>query len=1101
MKSVLILFALFFLTPFLNYAHQNNYLLPGSAEEDTTKKSKDKFSSGTFSGLIFRSIGPALTSGRISDIAVHPNDYSTYFVTAASGGVWKTTNAGTTWAPVFDSQGSYSIGCVALDPNNPHVVWIGTGENNSQRSVGYGDGVYRSEDGGKSWKNVGLKKSEHIGKIVIDPKNSNSVYVAAQGPLWGPGGDRGLYKTTDAGKTWNAILTISENTGVSDIVVDPRDPNYLIVSSYQRRRHVWTLIDGGPESKLYRTNDGGKSWDTLRSGLPSGDVGRIGLAMSPVNPDVVYAIIELPEGKGGVYRSVDRGASWEKRSDYITSSPQYYQELYCDPVDVYRVYIMDTILMVSDDGGKTWKPLGNRHRHVDDHAMWIDPKDTRHYLVGGDGGLYESFDRGATWNFKENLPVTQFYRVSVDHAEPFYNVYGGTQDNSSLGGPSRTTKADGIMNEDWFFTHGGDGFESQIDPEDPNIVYAQAQYGDLVRFDKKSGEELSIQPQPGKDEEPYRWNWDSPLLISPHNHKTIFFAANILFKSEDRGSTWKKISGDLTRRIDRNKLSVMGKIWDVDAVAKNASTSFYGNIVALAESPLKAGVMYVGTDDGLIQITEDDGQNWRKIEKFPGVPETTYVSCVCASQHNKDIVYASFDNHKRADFKPYILKSTDNGKTWKSITSNLPENGPVYTIVEDHVNPDLLFVGTEFGVFFTIDSGKKWIQLKGGLPTIAIKDIAIQKRENDLVLATFGRGFYILDDYTPLRTIKQETLVQAAQVFPIKDALMYHQSRARSKGAQGETFFTAENPPFGATFTYYLKETEKTKREKRKEAEKETRKKKQSAEGGPPYPAYAQLRAEDDEPAPYLIFTIADTSGNVVRRLTTPMKEGINRITWDLRYPSLAPIRGGDASQRGSRMFAMPGRYSVSLSKFVDGEIIELVKPVQFTAKVLMNTSLPAEDRNALATFREKIVKLQRAVLGAQQAANDLKTRSDAIKTALDVTPASTIEMKKSWRSLDEKLRTTMRSLNGDETLSKRNENEAPSIVGRLNDMIYGQWGSSSAPTQTHQDAYKIVSEQFKPLLADLKTMIEVDLKNLDLKLESIGAPWTPGRLPEWNEK
>ncbi|HEX9007620.1 MAG TPA: glycosyl hydrolase, partial [Bacteroidota bacterium] len=553
-------------------------------------------SAATFQGLKFRSIGPALTSGRVVDFAVDPTDRSHYYVAVASGGVWKTVNAGTTFTPVFDDQASYSIGCVALDPNNPGVVWVGTGENNSQRSVAYGDGVYRSDDGGKSWKNMGLRRSEHIGKILVDPRNSNVVYVAAQGPLWGPGGERGLYKTSDGGQSWKAVLSISENTGVSDIAFDPRNPDVVYAAAYQRRRHVWTLIDGGPESALYKSTDAGGSWNKLTSGLPSDDVGRIGIAVSPVRPDVVYAIVEAAGKTGGFFRSTDRGATWEKRSEYVSGGPQYYNEIFCDPKNVDRVYSMDVFLMVTDDGGKNFGHLGERSKHVDNHAMWIDPVNTDYYLVGCDGGIYESFDRGATWNFKSNLPVTQFYRVTVDNAKPFYNIYGGTQDNFSLGGPSRTLSATGITNSDWYVTVGGDGFVSAVDPENPNIVYSESQYGGLVRFDKQSGELIGIKPQERKGEEPLRWNWDSPLLVSPHKHTRLYFAANRIFRSEDRGDSWTAISPDLTRQIDRNKLPVMGKVWSVDAVAKNTSTSFYGNITALTESPVKEGLLYAGTD-------------------------------------------------------------------------------------------------------------------------------------------------------------------------------------------------------------------------------------------------------------------------------------------------------------------------------------------------------------------------------------------------------------------------------------------------------------------------------------------------------------------------
>ena len=490
---IALLFSILLLTHINSYSKKEEQ----KKDQDTT----NPMNSQTFAGLKLRLIGPALLSGRIVDIAVNPKDKSTFYIAAASGGVWKTTNKGTSFTPVFDTQGSYSIGCVAIDQNNPHIVWVGSGENNSQRSVSYGDGVYKSIDDGKTWKNMGLKNSEHIGMILIDPRNSNVVYVAAQGPLWGPGGDRGLYKTTDGGNTWEQVLKISENTGISDIAFDPRNPDEIYATSYQRRRHVWTLINGGPEGAIHKTFDGGKTWIKLTGGLPSGDIGRIGIAVSPVNPDIVYALIEAAEGKGGFYRSTDRGGSWEKRIDYVSSGAQYYQEIFCDPKNADKVYSVETISKVTLDGGKTFNNVSILKRHVDDHVIWIDPDDTEHLYIGGDGGLYETYDGGNTWRFFENLPITQFYRITVDNSEPFYYVYGGTQDNSSYGCPSRTTNVAGITNEDWFCIVGGDGYKAQVDPKDPNIVYGEFQYGGLMRYDRKSGEAMFIQPQPEKGEE------------------------------------------------------------------------------------------------------------------------------------------------------------------------------------------------------------------------------------------------------------------------------------------------------------------------------------------------------------------------------------------------------------------------------------------------------------------------------------------------------------------------------------------------------------------------------------------------------------------------
>ncbi|MFI5236897.1 MAG: glycosyl hydrolase, partial [Ignavibacteriales bacterium] len=706
--------------------------------QEKEEEDKSPYKSSSFEGLKFRLIGPAATSGRITDFAVNPNNIHEFYVAVACGNVWKTINSGTTWEPIFDNYGSFSIGCVTLDPQNPHVVYVGTGENNSQRSVSWGDGIYRSEDGGKSFKNIGLKKSEHIAKILIDPRDSKIIYVAAQGPLWGPGGNRGLYKSVDYGVTWDSVLYISENTGVTDVVMDPRNPDVLYAASYQRRRHVWTLINGGPEGAIHKSTDAGATWKKLETGLPSGDIGRIGLAISPVNPDYIYAIIEAQGKNGGFFKSTNRGVTWEKMNEVVSVSAQYYSEVFCDPVDVNKVYLLDTYSQTSIDGGKTFSPISTSGRHVDDHAFWINPKDVKHFLIGGDGGVYETFDGGKTFEFKDNLPITQFYRISVDNYEPFYRVMGGTQDNNSMIVPSQTINEEGIINADFIPLVGGDGYESLTDPENPNIIYCLWQYGGLTRHDLKSGEIISIKPQEEKDETPYRWNWDTPLIISPHANR-LYAAANKIFRSDDKGNTWKAISPDLSRQVDRNKLPVMDKVWSIDAIAKNASTSFYGNIVSLSESPLVEGLIYAGTDDGLIQVTEDGGTSWKKIESFSGIPEMTYVSCLYASRFDANTVYATFDNHKRADFKPYILVSKNRGQSWESISGDMKEPFVVYSITQDHIKPELLFIGTEYGVFFTINGGNKWIQLKGGLPTTAVRDLDIQERENDIALATFGR--------------------------------------------------------------------------------------------------------------------------------------------------------------------------------------------------------------------------------------------------------------------------------------------------------------------------------------------------------------------------
>ncbi len=1064
----------------------------------------NQWKSETFNGLNFRSIGPAITSGRIVDFAVNPSNHKEYFVASASGGVWKTKNQGITYDPIFENEGSFSIGCVCIDPNNNNVVWVGSGENNNQRSAGYGDGVYKSLDGGKSWKNMGLKNSEHTGMIAIDPKNSDIVYAAAYGPLWNAGGDRGIYKTIDGGKTWKQILFVSENTGFNEIHIDPRSSNVLYACAHQRRRQVFSYISGGPESNLYKSSDGGATWDTLSNGLPEGDKGRIGLAVSPVNPDYLYAIIESSDKKGGVFRSVNRGVNWEKMSDNSTAG-NYYGEIFCDPKDVNKVFYVDFWVMVSTDGGKTFKKIGEKYKHVDNHALWIDPEDTQHLLVGCDGGVYETYDFGANWQFKANLPVTQFYKAAVDNAVPFYNVYGGAQDNNSLGGPSRTISANGISNADWFFTMEGDGFESAADPDDPNIVYCQSQYGGLGRFDKKTGEVLDIKPTEGEKDAAYRWNWDSPLIISTHKHSRIYYAANKLFRSDDRGSSWTTISGDLSRQLDRNKLPMMGKTWSMDAVAKNQSTDYYGQIVSIAESNFDENHLVVGTDDGLINVTTDGGKNWSRIDNITGVPGRTYVNQIIASQHDKNVFYATFNHHRYGDFKPYVFKSIDGGKTWSAIQGNLPVRGNAYTIAEDHVNPDLLFAGTEFGIYFTIDGGKQWTQLKGGLPTIAVRDIAIQKRENDLVIATFGRGFYILDNYAPLRSLKPADLNKEALMLPIKDSWVFNEWRKLGsplKGFQGESYYSAPNPPVGAVFTYYLKDDIKTIKEIRRDIEKEKIKK------GEPvyYPSADSLRLEDEQPEPYLLFTVFDADGTIVRKIKTSAKKGLNRIVWNFRYPSPGPVNFSTQDptnpydQPETGYLAMPGHYKVSLSKFEDGKITEIVPAIPFFTKALNADTLPSADKKTLDAFCKKVSELRRTSGAAESYRGELQNKIVFIKAALMSLPNEPQGLTEQVYEIQKRLTALNTKLNGDESLSRREFETPPSINGRIGSIENALWSITSAPTQTFIQSYETASKLFDSVLLELKS-IDTEIKKAEALLEQNKAPYTPGRMPEWKGK
>ncbi len=1082
-------------------------------EKDDTKdvkKEKDKLTSGTFSGLKFRSIGPAFTSGRIADFAVNPNNHSEYYVATASGGLWKTLNNGTTWQALADTVQAYAMGCVVIDPTNSNVVWLGTGENNHQRALGYGMGVYKSIDGGQNWKFMGLKESRHIGGIVVDPKNPNTVYVAAEGSVWGPGGDRGLYKTTDGGKTWNKVLNISENTGVNNIVMDPRDSNVLYATSEQRRRHIFTKIGGGPESAVYKSNDAGATWDKLTNGIPSVDKGGMGIAISPVNPDVVYLIVEAAEAKGGFFRSTNRGASWEKMGDH-TSQGQYYNEIYCDPKDVDKVFSTETVTQYTEDAGKTWKPLGNSDRHVDDHALWIDPTDTKHIMIGGDGGVYETFDMGKTFLFKSNLPVTQFYRVNTDNDLPFYNIYAGTQDNNSFGGPSRSIRGSGVISDDWVVTNGGDGFWTAIDPTNPDIIYAESQYGGMVRFDKKSGEAIDIRPEPAKGEKTFKWYWDTPLILSPHSATRLYTAAERVFRSDDRGDSWTEISDDLTTKTDRNTFQVMGKYWSIDADAKDVSTSQFGLIVSLVESIKKENLLYAGTDDGLIQVTEDQ-KTWRKIEDFPGVPKYTLVSDILPSRFDENVVYASFNNHKRDDFKPYVIKSNDKGKTWKSISNNLPANGAVNTIVEDPINPKLLFVGTEWGVFFTIDGGENlpagkagWIQLKAGIPLVKIPDITIQEREKDLVVATFGRGFYVLDDYSPLRTVSKELLEKDAYIFPIKDALMYIPSGGH--GAQGSNYFRAPNPEYGATFTYYIKDVPKTLKAERKQKEKALFK-----DGKPiPQPSLDTLHEEELEKDPYLIFKIMDETGLVIRKITKSAGSGINRINWDLRYESTSPIvvdkfepvsSGGSGRRRssGSGILAMPGKYKISLSMVIRNQEKELLAPTEFNVVPLNNTTLPAKDRSELVAFQKKASELARTAYGAQRVAEDLVKKIESIKQALNNSASAPFSLLTNANAVSDDLDKILISIRGMEGRGASAEENPPAPVtlnSRLSTMLFTSYGSTTNLTKNQIVAYETLYAEIQPIIEKLKKIIDVDLKSIESEMDKLNVPWTPGRVPE----
>lgn len=1059
----------------------------------------DSLKNISLSGLSFRSIGPAITGGRIIDIAVNPKNNSEYFVASGHGSLWKTTNNGTTFSPVFDAQPSFAMGSVRYDPSNPNIVWAGTGENNGQTNAIYGDGIYRSEDGGRSWKNMGLQSSEHIGGIAIDPTNSNVVYASAYGSVRKEGGDRGIYKTTDGGKIWRRVLYISEYTGCYEVHMDPRNNMTLYAVSHERFRKGYTNIQGGPESAIYRSLDSGATWQKIMKGMPTGDIGRMGMCVSPANPDVLYAIVQAKEG-AGVYKSINRGASWSKQSGGISAYPFYMQKLFADPKDENRVYSMDLLIQVSADGGKTFKALGEKHKHVDNHVLWIDPSNTKHLISGNDGGVYESWDLGQSWSFKSNIPIAEIYKVSTDNALPFYNVYIGTQDNNSLMGPSRTINTSGITNREWTFTLGGDGFQTRADWKDDNILYVQSQNGGIVRYDKKNEEQLFIQPVNLIDSG-YRFDWDAPLIISRHDNKRLYFAANKLFRTNDRGNTWDIISPDLTRGVPQKMLRLMNKSWSIDEYASKGSLA---NITSIAESPLDENMIYAGTGDGLIQVTTDGGKTWTKATSLPGITEFTRVHHILASQHNKLVAYASCYAMNAGDYKPYLLKTSDGGKTWVSINANVPTKGSTYCMAEDHVKADLLFAGTQFGLYVSVDGGKEWIKFTNGLPPATVMDMEIQRRENDLVVSTFGRGVYILDDYTPLRYLTTETLRKKAEIFPIKDAWMYIEANPlgfAGIGFQGANFYSAANPPVGATFTYFIKDEVKSLKDKRRDEEKKKQEKGEEVD----YPSYDVLFKEGQQPDPYLLFTVTDEQGNVIRKIKTGINKGVNRLTWDFRYQPFTPITFTPFDDTYAwntpdvGYMVTPGTYKVSLSQFEDGKFTELVAPQSFKCIPLNNTSLPPADKTALDAFNKKVADLTRAMSGADAYRGELVEKIPYLKQAvLDAAsvPTGTYEQ---ILAIENKLKEINRQMNGD-GLRARYEAVTPiSLKGRVDQIAGSLWVTTSAPTETFKQSYNIAADGFESILNSLKAVTD-EIKQVETLLEKYKAPYTPGRLPDWKK-
>jgi len=979
----------------------------------------------------------------------------------------------------------------------PSTVWVGTGENVGGRHISFGDGVYRSLDGGNSWKNMGLKKSEHISKIIVHPNNSNIIYVAAQGPLWTSGGERGFYWSSDGGKTWERTLGNDEWTGVTDIVQDPNNPEVIYAATWDRHRTVAAYMGGGPGTGLHKSTDGGKTWTQLKSGLPKGNLGKIGLAMSPQKSNVLYAAIERDRRTGEVYRSEDYGASWKKMSSAVSGAtgPHYYQELYASPHKFDRLYLMDVRAQVSEDGGKTFTRMPEKHKHSDNHAMAFRANDPNYLLVGCDGGLYESFDLGENWRYMTNLPLTQYYKVAVDDAEPFYNIYGGTQDNNTQGGPSRTDNVHGIMNSDWYVVLFGDGHQPATEPGNPDIVYAEWQQGNLTRVDKTTGEIVYIQPQPAEDDPVERFNWDAPILVSPHDPKTLYFASQRVWKSTDRGDSWTAISDDLTKNLERIEQPIMGKkqswdnAWDIYAMSN------YSTITSLSESPVQQGLVYAGTDDGLLQVTEDDGGSWRKIPVSSiGAPATAFVNDIKADLFDANTFYVCLDNHKFGDYKPYFYKSTDKGKSWKKMTANLPETTLVWRMVQDHVNKNLMFLATEFGIYTSIDGGSKWHQLKGGLPTISFRDLAIQKRENDLVGASFGRGFYVLDDYSPLREVSEESMNKEAHLFPIKDAWWYIPRPILSfdeKGSQGASHYVAPNPDFGAIITYHLAEDYQSMEEERKAAEKEMK------DQDIPFPGWETLEAARLEHKPAVFLVIKDKDNKVVRRMQVPAKKGIHRVAWDLRYPHTDAVRSThqpkDPKKAPKGLMAAPGEYTATLLKMEEGKVTELAPAQSFTVKRLKKGALDGATPVVTAAFWRELEDINIDLSATSTVLREQLEKVKMMAIALNKSQSAPGNLDAQLHQLNTKLELMNKQLSGDPLRGAVGEKSTPTIGQRVSVAAMGTQTSTYGPTPTHQQSLAIARKQLDQLKTELTTLIESDIPSLEQALIDAKAPYVKG--------
>jgi photosystem II stability/assembly factor-like uncharacterized protein len=1062
-------------------------------------------------GLALRAIGPAVTGGRIADVAVHPHRRSTWYVGAGSGGVWKTTNAGITWTPVFDQQTSFSIGEITLDPINPEVVWVGTGENVSGRHVAWGDGVYRSRDGGRSWERMGLERSEHIGRILVHPTDSEVILVAAEGPLWSSGGDRGVYRSSNGGESWTRVLFVDDDTGATDLEFHPDDPNIVYAATYQRRRTVWSLLAGGPGSGIWKSEDAGETWRELSTGLPTTgenvEVGKIGLAVTPADPDRIYATIEADQEHRGFYASLDRGESWQRRNSYISggTGPHYYQEIEVSPVDADHVYQMDVFLHVSRDGGHHFTEHGTgREKHSDNHAMWIDPDDARHLLVGTDAGLYETFDDGVSWRHFPNLPISQFYKVALNNRVPYYDVLAGAQDLGTLHGPARTLNIEGVRNQDWYVPYGADGYGVAFDPEDPDVFYQMSQNGNLVRHHRPSEEDVYIRPRPAPGDVPERWNWDSPLEVSSHAPGRIYFGSQRVWRSDDRGDSWTAISTDLTTGTNRFELPVAGRIHSTDSLWDLRAMSRYATLSAIAESPLPGARLWTGSDDGLVHTSADGGDHWRQVTP-PGLPERAFVNDVEVSRHDADGAFVAADNHKTGDFGTYLFATRDGGRTWSDISGDLPDKVIAWAIQQDHEEPGLLFLGAENGLYVTLDGGIHWHRMGGGVPTISFRDVKLQRRDDDVVGATFGRGIYVLDDYGPLRDMAADLRGggdgipgdQDAVLFPTRNAWWYLPSspgQAVGLPTQGSSAWRAPNPPHGPVFTVWLADVPQTPAERRREREREVAER----DGNIVFPGWDTLFEETLAGGARHVLEIRDADGRSVRRLPVPNRKGLHRIAWDMRSP--APDRI-DLSEPGftppwvsapQGALLAPGGYQARLLRIGPDEMTPLGTAQAFELEAV--DDLPAgTDPAVAAAFRLDVNELLRRFQGVDGALAEVDEQLRYLRAALAQTPAASPSLHlriDAAAALAGRLRA---DLYGNPARRRLSEFDVPGVANHLNTAA-GALSTRMPPTATQRRAFELGREALGEAERQITALRRGEIADLEAALSAAGAPWIPGQ-------